>query len=446
MKNTQTFKQGILLLGSFNIAYDLANFFHELSHGLAAIITGGTFSDMVINPFSWSYCYSSSPNQLAHTSAGALGAILIAGVIYLVFYWKANPWLLPLLLIAPMAMMENGTYYIIDIIMNSRGDACRLVGMGIHPAILIFLGVICVIIGLILAVLLVRKMSLFLFDFKGRLFVLGLGFFPSTLAMLVWNWVYNRNELLLWTVYTVVTIVLTFIFAMIPKRIWETNTNKPLQLKWKTVIIINLVYIGLLVFWFVGPFSVNNVLGIEKFSERPEDFPPVMTASDFSKDKSYFRPSGLAKAYFLSYSFSESISPDQITDFISNLHKENGYIRLTHSIYDPNEILCNDWEEKTEQFNGVMVKTKQSSQMWLKVAQQPLESLVFITYVWKKDNFEDAYVIHKAIEYPEYEQLYNYATIHPEQFDPNQIEQLKVLSLEKKEILKEPASDKDDSD
>ena len=44
MKNTQTVKQSLLLFGSFGIAYNLAVFLHELSHGLAAILTGGTFS------------------------------------------------------------------------------------------------------------------------------------------------------------------------------------------------------------------------------------------------------------------------------------------------------------------------------------------------------------------------------------------------------------------
>ncbi|MHC4526021.1 MAG: M50 family metallopeptidase, partial [Planctomycetota bacterium] len=329
MKNTQAIKQGLLLFGSFNIAYNLAYLFHEVSHGFVAIITGGTFSDMVINPFSWSYSYSSSPNQLVHISAGALGAILVAGVIYLVFYWKANPWLFPLLLIAPIAMLENGTYYIVDIIMNSRGDACRLVGMGVHSVILIFFGVICVVSGIILAVLLIRKMGLFLFDFKGRLFVLGIGVFPSALAMLIWNWVYNQNELLLWTVYTVTTIVLTLIVAVIPKRIWKSNAHEPQQLKWKTVVTINLFYIGLLVFWFVGPFSANNVLGVETFSERPKDFPVVMDAPDFATDITYFRLPNLTRPYSLSYDIPESIPRDQIRDYITNIHNQCGYILLT---------------------------------------------------------------------------------------------------------------------
>jgi len=276
-----------------NIAYNLANFFHELSHGLAAILTGGTFSDMVINPFSWCYCYCSSPNPLVHTSTGVIGEILISGIIFFVIYRWANPWLFPLLLMAPIALMNDGIYYIVDIIMRSGGDACRLAGMGVHSAVLITLSLFCVVIGLVLAVLLIRKMGLFLFDFKGRLIVLGLGILPSTLAMLIWNWVYNSNELLLWAVYTVATIVLTLIVAVIPKRIWESKNNTPKLLKWKTAGIINILYVGLLIFWLVGPFSANNALGIETFPERPEDFPLVMTAPDFATDKSYFRSSVL---------------------------------------------------------------------------------------------------------------------------------------------------------
>lgn len=444
MKNTQAIKQGLLLFGSFNIAYNLAYLFHEVSHGFVAIITGGTFSDMVINPFSWSYSYSSSPNQLVHISAGALGAILIAGVIYLVFYWKANPWLFPLLLIAPIAMLENGTYYIVDIIMNSRGDACRLVGMGVHSVILIFFGVICVVSGIILAVLLIRKMGLFLFDFKGRLFVLGIGVFPSALAMLIWNWVYNQNELLLWTVYTVTTIVLTLIVAVIPKRIWKSNAHEPQQLKWKTVVTINLFYIGLLVFWFVGPFSANNVLGVETFSERPKDFPVVMDAPDFATDITYFRLPNLTRPYSLSYDIPESIPRDQIRDYITNIHNQCGYILLTHSINDPNEIQSNSWKDVTHKTGGFSFKTKHYRQSWLKIDSYLHVSFVAVTYVWEKDEIIGASVRNNILEYPEL--FYKYATIHPEQFDPNQIEQLKMLSFEQENTLQESASDKDDSD
>ena len=434
-KNTQTIKQGLLLLGSFNIAYNLAILFHELSHGMTAIITGGTFSSIVINPFSWSYSYSFSPNQFAHISAGALGAVLISGVLFFILYRWANPWLLPILLIAPIAMMQEGIYYIVDIIMRSGGDACRLAGMGVHSAVLITLSLFCVVIGLVLAVPLIRKMGLFLFDFKGRLIVLGLGILPSTLAMLIWNWVYNSNELLLWAVYTVATIVLTLIVAVIPKRIWESKNNTPKLLKWKTAGIINILYVGLLIFWLVGPFSANNALGIKTFSERPEDFPLVMTAPDFATDESYFRSSVYVEPFFLNYSCSESISPDQITDFISSLHKQHDYILLTHWIDDPNEIFSDDWEEETDQIDGVTVKTKHYRQNWLKVGTPPLESLISVSYFWKKDGFKDAFVIHNVFEYPEYEQLYNYAKVHPEQFDPNQIQQLRTLSLTQKESL-----------
>ena len=108
---------------------------------------------------------------------------------------------------------------------------------------------------------------------------------------------------------------------------------------------------------------------------------------------------------------------------------------MTHSIDDPNEVLSDDWEEETDQFNGVTVKTKQYSQIWLKIDAQPLESMVFIHYMWRKNKFESASVIHNVFEYPEYEHIYKYAMAHSEQFDPDQIQQLRTLSLTQKESL-----------
>ena len=446
MKNTQQIKEGLLLLGAFGIAYNLAVLLHELSHGLAAILTGGTFSDMVINPFSWSYCYSFSPSQLVQSSSGALGAILIAGAIYLIFYWKANPWLFPLLLIAPIALMYNGIYYVVDIIMHSGGDACRLTGMGIHPAILIASGATCVIIGLILSALLIRKMGLFLFDFKGRLVVLMLGVAPSTLAMLIWNCVFNRNEVFLWTMYTAATIVLTLIIAVIPKRAWKSDVYKPQQLKWKTVATINLFYIGLLIFWFVGPFSEKNVLGVETFSEHPADFPAVVTAPDFATDVTYSCSPNLRRPYSLFYDIPESTPPEQIRDYINNIHNQYGYVLLTHSINDPNEIHNDNWKDATYETNGISLRIKQYRQSWLKIDSCPLESFVAVTYVWEKDKIIKASVRNNIFEYPEFEQLYNYAMIHPKQFDPNEIEQLRTLSLAQKETLQEQKGDKGDLD
>jgi hypothetical protein len=171
MKKMPTIKQGLLLLGSFSIACDFSTIAHELSHGTAAILTGGSFAGIILNPFSWSYCYSYTSNQLVHGVAGAGGAILLGALLFCIFYHWARPWLLPLLLIGSVALLDNGSYFFIDIVMRSGGDACRLIDQGIPAAASASMGTLCIAEGFVPAILLIRKLGLLRFDFKGQLIV-----------------------------------------------------------------------------------------------------------------------------------------------------------------------------------------------------------------------------------------------------------------------------------
>ena len=88
---------------------------------------------------------------------------------------------------------------------------------------------------------------------------------------------------------------------------------------------------------------------------------------------------------------------------------------------------------------------KQYKQSWLKIDSHPLKSSVTVTYSWDKDKFNTGFVFNIIGDVGS-EQLYDYATVHPEQFDPNEIEQLKMLSLKQKKISQESTSDEGDLD
>lgn len=441
--DNQTIKQGLLLLGSIAFTSDIASVLHELCHGIGAILTGGSFNGMTINPFSWCYCYCFSTNQLVLLSAGAIGAIAISVLLFVILYRWTNPYTLPLLLLGPVALIDNGAYYAVDIIARSGGDACRLIDKGISPIISVTTGILSMIAGAYLAILLIRKLNLLRFNFKKRLTILGLGIIPHTIAMLIWNGIYNRQEIGLWSIYSGISVLFVFILAAVPKRLWIKSPDD-LSITFKPVMVVNGIYALLLIFWIVGPFSGNarsnpfNV-NIERFTERPDYFPEVMIAPPYATDISFSCPSDLTQPHRLfSYNIPESIIPEQVQRDIEDTHKKYGYIRLTHAIDDPNEIRNNGWTEESETVHGIPFKYKQCRQHWLKTGPKPLFSYVTICYSWKKEKFNTAFVINPVSEWKEIKPLYNYAIAHPEQFDPNQINLLKNLTLEAKEVSDDP--------
>ena len=122
MTNREAVKRGLLLLGSFAMAYNASEFLHELGHALAAWMTGGWVSTIVVHPFSWSYCQAFSPKLVFFTAAGVVFSSVAGVLIFLSLIRWPKPSLLPLLLIGPITLINNGEYLLIDLIVQSDGD------------------------------------------------------------------------------------------------------------------------------------------------------------------------------------------------------------------------------------------------------------------------------------------------------------------------------------
>ncbi|MFP6886977.1 MAG: M50 family metallopeptidase [Opitutales bacterium] len=59
----------------------LTVFFHELSHALAALVTGGKVLEIVLDPQQGGYCLIAGGNDFLVTSAGYLGSLVCGGII-----------------------------------------------------------------------------------------------------------------------------------------------------------------------------------------------------------------------------------------------------------------------------------------------------------------------------------------------------------------------------
>ncbi len=76
----------VCLLWDTRLVYPLkilVVFFHELSHGLAAIVTGGSIDHIELVPQQGGVCYTIGGNRFVVASAGYLGSLLWGGLILL---------------------------------------------------------------------------------------------------------------------------------------------------------------------------------------------------------------------------------------------------------------------------------------------------------------------------------------------------------------------------
>lgn len=66
-------------------------FVHEISHGMAAIITGGTFQRFAVNPDLSGVAWSAGGVRWVVTSAGYIGSAAFGGVLVLLATWGVPP-------------------------------------------------------------------------------------------------------------------------------------------------------------------------------------------------------------------------------------------------------------------------------------------------------------------------------------------------------------------
>jgi len=106
----------------------LVVFFHETSHALASLLTGGTVLEMVVETNKGGHVLSSGGNRFIVASAGYLGSLLWGILIYIAAslskYDKGIMGLLGLiLLVVTVVFMRNGAGLIFGIVMGSLMSA-----------------------------------------------------------------------------------------------------------------------------------------------------------------------------------------------------------------------------------------------------------------------------------------------------------------------------------
>jgi len=377
----ETLKAGLLLLGSFAFAYNMGTIFHELGHAVFAYCSGGSAS-MKIHPFSWSYTYYTSvvTHSLLSTWAGVgLGSIFALTLFAIVWKWR-SPYTIFLLMIGVVECTTNGTYFVIDSLLNSGGDASVLIYHGTPILLTIALGLIMIGIGIFLAIALLPIMGFSNSDgVKKRLLVFSIGILPYLLAMFIYHYFYNTDEIGLWAVYIAlgiaIIVALSFLSALAQKRIHILKRVTAKRISWPAVILNNVVAIILLTVLFLllqGEYSNDSQLS----DVRPEDFPEILVVHDYAENAGYY--SSLDSRFLVSYDVNVNCidSPDEVHESINDILILNGCLKLKYSLFDPNTLNESGWKHIEVEFRDTAYEIFRLDEQWLKIDNEKSKLII----------------------------------------------------------------------
>ena len=140
----------LLLLGSFTFVFLLGEAVHELGHFLAHRAYGVEVG-IRLDPFGGSRILhgSNAPVEIwgITSLAGPLFNVLVGITVSLILWRKRNPWLLPLVLWGPVALVQEGVTFSLGML-TPGGDAQLIIDWGVPTAVILGLGILCLLLGI----------------------------------------------------------------------------------------------------------------------------------------------------------------------------------------------------------------------------------------------------------------------------------------------------------
>ena len=151
----------LTLLGAFAFAFVTNEAVHEVGHYLMHRVYGGDVG-IRLDPFGSSRILggAASAAPMGPTSlAGPLFSLLVSAAVFAVLWRWRRPLLLPLLLMFPVAMIQEGVTFSLGLL-TPGGDASFIVSWGLPAPVLIAIGALLLIFGIALLTLLLPMAGL----------------------------------------------------------------------------------------------------------------------------------------------------------------------------------------------------------------------------------------------------------------------------------------------
>jgi hypothetical protein len=215
MNQTRTFHSILLLFGAFAINFNLTVAFHELGHATAVLIDGGKIQEFVLNPFSWSWNLGGGVQNILFTAWGGVTIGLAYTIMPLLFVRlvKNNSMKLVIKLLAGLGFLINGIYLIFGVFYNV-GDGAELISLGVNSNLLIVLAFVYILFAFLIWADSQRNLGIDpQASFSRRLFVMTAGIIPYMVMIVLYNFLFNSEQIVLWGGYAAAGVALAGLFA-----------------------------------------------------------------------------------------------------------------------------------------------------------------------------------------------------------------------------------------
>lgn len=148
-------KAFLLLFFSFTFANSVCVALHETGHALAIISSGIGDVSLNIHPYlASSVRWTATPELMGYVdAAGPLFNIIASGVVFLALYRIRRPVLLPILLMFPVAMFQEGLNSMMQVFMGLSGtDSMNIIASGVSRYVVLFFSIVLFTAGILLFV------------------------------------------------------------------------------------------------------------------------------------------------------------------------------------------------------------------------------------------------------------------------------------------------------
>jgi hypothetical protein len=239
-----------MLFGAFAIDFNLAVAFHELGHATAVLINSGQIQEFVLNPFSWSWNLGRGVQDILFTAWGGVTIGLGYTVLPLFFarLVKNNGLKLVIKLLACLGFLINGIYLIIGVLFNV-GDGAELTSLGVRPALLYVMGSVFVLFALIICSEAQGNLGIDPQEALSlRLVVMIVGIAPYMAMIVLYNFLYNSEQILLWGGFAAIGVAVACLFALCG-HLWakwlcnSTHHNEVSRLNGSIMLLIGILVI-----------------------------------------------------------------------------------------------------------------------------------------------------------------------------------------------------------
>jgi hypothetical protein len=125
----------------------------------------------------------------------------------------------------------------------------------------------------------------------------------------------------------------------------------------------------------------------------------------------------------LTYSLREHCDPNDVLDELGRRYQAHGYRRLQYELDEPSMALKDGWEDEVYTLRGETIRRREREQCWLKLA--PAVTRLRVSLSQSREGPVTVTAIVVALASDRMKEILAYAEVHPEAFDPEDVERLR---------------------